>query len=35
MEQQNLAWDLLVDDAFREAERRLNDERSKAKRRAV
>jgi hypothetical protein len=35
MEQQNLVWDLLVDDAFREAERRFTDEREKAKRRAV
>jgi hypothetical protein len=36
MEQERLAhWDLLVDDAIREAERRLGDERSKARKRAV
>lgn len=29
------AWELLVDDAIREAERRLRDEEAKAKRRAV
>lgn len=29
------AWDLLVDDAIREAERRMNDERARARKRAV
>lgn len=36
MDQQTLAtWDLLVEDAIREAERRLADEESKAQNRAV
>lgn len=30
-----MIWDLLVDDAFKEAERRLHDEEAKATRRAV
>lgn len=36
MEQERLAqWDLLVDDAIREAERRLSDEDAKARKRAI
>jgi hypothetical protein len=36
MDQQTLAtWDLLVEDAIREAERRLADEETKAKSRAI
>lgn len=36
MDQRRLAqWDLLVDDAIKEAERRLADEKGKARKRAV
>ena len=36
MEQERLAqWDLLVDDAIREAERRLDDEKTRARKRAI
>lgn len=36
MEQERLAqWDLLVDDAIREAERRLTDEKARARKRAI
>ena len=36
MEQERLAqWDLLVDDAIQEAERRLTDEKSRARKRAI
>ena len=36
MEQERLAqWDLLVDDAIKEAERRLTDEKSRARKRAI
>ncbi len=36
MEQERLAeWDLLVDDAIREAEKRLADEKAQARKRAV
>lgn len=36
MEQERLAqWDLLVDDAIKEAERRLGDEKTKARKRAI
>lgn len=36
MEQERLAqWDLLVDDAIKEAERRLGDEKAQARKRAI
>ncbi|HEU4480442.1 MAG TPA: hypothetical protein VFS18_01030 [Actinomycetota bacterium] len=36
MEQEQLSeWDLLVDEAIREAERRLKDEKTRARKRAV
>lgn len=34
-EEVQAAWDLLVDDAIREAERRLKDEETRARKRAV